>query len=269
MKLFAIFLALVSYGSVFNFIQLSDPQLGFSGGGQGYEEDSLHLQRAVVQINRLRPDFVVVTGDMVNSCDSINQLQCYKTLMDEIDKGIPVFQIPGNHDIGGGSTDERIEKYLSRYGEDHFTFRYRGCSFVGINGCVIKDSNDIREDIQEKWLRKELKKASRYRLSFVFSHQSFFVNSFEEKENYSSQSMENRDKYWKLFKKYGVDCVIAGHLHDSKNSQHDGIPMITCGPVGRPLGKGYSGVMVWTVKPDGNFSYKYLSLDEFEQCQEL
>ena len=51
------------------FVQLCDVQLGFSN----YEEDLEKFETAVLRINEINPDFVVVCGDFVNaSNDSSN-----------------------------------------------------------------------------------------------------------------------------------------------------------------------------------------------------
>jgi len=49
----------------FSFVQLCDTQIGF--GSVGYENDLEKFKQAVVQINDLNPDFVVICGDLVNT----------------------------------------------------------------------------------------------------------------------------------------------------------------------------------------------------------
>ena len=46
----------------FTFIQICDPQLGKGG----YEHDLKTFEQAVVQSNALKPDFVVICGDLVS-----------------------------------------------------------------------------------------------------------------------------------------------------------------------------------------------------------
>lgn len=256
-------------GKAFSFVQLADPQLGFISDNADQSADSALLARAIIKINSLRPDFVVFTGDHVNASTNAAQLECFKTLLGRIDRRVTYWLLPGNHDIGGGSTDAKVDRYIARYGYDRFSFTHKGCSFIGINTCIIKDDNQAREQEQWEWLESELAKASDSRCTFVLGHHSFFLNSFTEATSYSNQLPEVREKYWNLFSSNGVDCVIAGHLHDNKFSRHQGIDMVTVGPVGRPLGKGYSGVAVWKVSEDGSHSYKYYSIEEFERLETL
>ena len=258
-------------GDSFTFIQISDPQLGFFEDNRGMTEDSLNLETAVAQINRLKPAFVVVTGDMVNFAQSAEQKQCYRKIISKIDKSIPVWHIPGNHDIGNKITDEAIQRYIQEYGYQRFSFRYGGCAFIGINSFIIKNRNESMEEEQYRWLERQLKKVSRDASEiFVFSHYPVFMKSFDEKTGYSNFSPEDRDRYWSLFTEYGVKAVIAGHLHATMEAEHEGIGMYTTGPVGRPLGKGYSGAAVWKVSPaEGTYSGQYLSLAQLSELPAL
>ena len=47
----------------FTFVQICDTQLGMGG----YEHDINSFKQAVKQINKLKPDFVVICGDLVST----------------------------------------------------------------------------------------------------------------------------------------------------------------------------------------------------------
>lgn len=252
------------------FIQISDPQLGFFDKNQSIAADSTNLALAIETINRLKPAFVVCTGDMVNAGTSKKQINAYADLISVVSKDIPLWHVPGNHDLGKGAEDARIEKYESQYGYSRFVFSEGGCTFIGINSCIIKDNNEPKEKEQYKWLSKQLRKASGKSNIYIFTHYPFFIKDYAEEETYSNQNSAVRDRYWSLFKKYGVKAVIAGHLHSTKDASYDGIRMFTCGPVGKPLGKGFSGVAVWTLTDGGaSANVKYLSLEEFSTMEKL
>ena len=42
----------------------------------------------------------------------------------------------------------------------------------------------------------------------------------------------------RLFQKYGVNAIFAGHLHNNAYGKVDDMEMITIGPVGRCWGQG-------------------------------
>lgn len=48
------------------FVQLSDPQFGFANDDKDSAQEAANAELAVATVNRLKPAFVVVTGDLVN-----------------------------------------------------------------------------------------------------------------------------------------------------------------------------------------------------------
>ncbi len=117
----------VKKGKAFSFVQLSDPQLGFLNGNDNFSEDSLLLARAIYKVNDLRPAFVLMTGDMTNASGNTAQIRCYKEVTSRLNRRIPLYHVPGNHDGGSGTTDAKVSKYIANYGPDHFSFDYADC----------------------------------------------------------------------------------------------------------------------------------------------
>ena len=239
---------------------LADTQIGFFDSNKSYTQDSLNLELAVAKINQLKPDFVVVNGDMVNSSGSKKQLACFWSVMNKVSADIPVWYVPGNHDVGNGTKDEKIASYIDTFGYDRFSFTDDTNTFIGINSCLIKDERSELEDEQFKWLKRALRAAKKKKTAiYIFCHHPFFIKKYDEDITYSNQSFENRDKYWDLFMEYGVDAVFAGHVHNDEVSSHNGIGMITVGPVSKVLGKGESGMGVCAFDAEG-YEYDYLPL---------
>lgn len=239
---------------------LADTQIGYFDGNKSYTKDSLNLERAVAKINQLKPDFVVVNGDMVNTSGSKKQHACFWSVMNKICADIPVWYVPGNHDIGNGTKDEKIASYIDMFGYDRFSFTDGTNTFIGINSCLIKDERSELEEEQIKWLKRALRTAKRkHTATYIFCHHPFFIKKYDEEINYSNQSFENRDKYWNLFMEYGVDAVFAGHVHNDEVSSYNGIGMITVGPVSKALGNGISGMGICIFKTDG-YDYEYIPL---------
>ena len=50
----------------FFFIQLTDPQLGMFTDNKDFVQETANFEFAVAAVNRLKPAFVVITGDLVN-----------------------------------------------------------------------------------------------------------------------------------------------------------------------------------------------------------
>jgi hypothetical protein len=53
------------------FVQLTDPQFGMFDNNASFEKETVLYEKAVAEINILKPDFVVITGDLVHDPDSV------------------------------------------------------------------------------------------------------------------------------------------------------------------------------------------------------
>src|SRR5512137_3103128 len=146
----------------FTFIRMSDPQLGDradgSGGDVAYEAGI--LERAVARIDRMRPApaFVAVCGDLVETPGNPAQIAAYKRIMGAVDRRIPVYQVPGNHDIRDNLSEESIAAYRNAFGPDRFAFDLHGWRFIGLDSLLIKNPKKRSEelDAQTEWLKKTL-----------------------------------------------------------------------------------------------------------------
>lgn len=244
----------------FFFLQLSDPQFGFMDNNKSISAETEAMNKAVTAINQLKPPFVVITGDFVNNSKSKEQIAAYKSMIAQIDSSVKVYMIPGNHDIGKVSRAS-IDNYKKNYGETHFSFRYGDCAFIGIDSNIIKEEDKEREEVQFKWLEQELQKTKDARFKFVFTHCSVFLKRMDEPVNYSNFSLPMREKYVRLFQKYGVNAIFAGHLHNNAYGKVGDMEMITIGPVGKVLGTGYQGMNLVKVYPD-RFISEFIALNQ-------
>ena len=244
----------------FFFLQLSDPQFGFMDNNKSISAETEAMNKAVTAINQLKPPFVVITGDFVNNSKSKEQIAAYKSMIAQIDSSVKVYMIPGNHDIGKVSRAS-IDNYKKNYGETHFSFRYGDCVFIGIDSNIIKEEDKEREEVQFKWLEQELQKTKDARFKFVFTHCSVFLKRMDEPVNYSNFSLPMREKYVRLFQKYGVNAIFAGHLHNNAYGKVGNMEMITIGPVGKVLGTGYQGMNLVKVYPD-RFISEFIALNQ-------
>lgn len=244
----------------FFFLQLSDPQFGFMDNNKSISAETEAMNKVVTAINQLKPPFVVITGDFVNNSKSKEQIAAYKSMIAQIDSSVKVYMIPGNHDIGKVSRAS-IDNYKKNYGEPHFSFRYGDCAFIGIDSNIIKEEDKEREEVQFKWLEQELQKTKDARFKFVFTHCSVFLKRMDEPVNYSNFSLPMREKYVRLFQKYGVNAIFAGHLHNNAYGKVGNMEMITIGPVGKVLGTGYQGMNLVKVYPD-RFISEFIALNQ-------
>ena len=98
----------------------------------------------------------------------------------------------------------------------------------------------------------------------IFSHYPFFIKAFDEPETYSNISTEIRNRYLDLFKKFKVDAVFAGHLHNNESAKYDKMEMVTTSAVGKPLANAPSGLRIVKVYSN-RIESVYYSLDELPE----
>ena len=233
----------------FFFVQMTDPQLGFKEKPESFEQGLTLLQETVDAINRIHPDFVVVTGDMTNNRFNSVQWEAYKALMGQISKDIPVWHIPGNHDLKPREEGD-LAHYLRRYGYDRFSFNHKGCAFIGINSCFLKDGCFDEEEEQCRWMLMELWKNRDAEHIFLFTHCPVVKSDPDEKDDYFNFQKVYRDFYFSVCERYGIDAVFSGHFHRSRFCEHNGVRYYTTSASGLTLGDGTSGINIVTVDGD-------------------
>jgi serine/threonine-protein phosphatase CPPED1 len=245
----------------FFFIQMTDIQFGMHEDNLGFERETFLYEKAVAEVNRLNPDFVIITGDLVHDPDDENQIREFKRITKKINPGIPVYLIPGNHDIGQVPDDESMRRYHANYGNDRFTFDHKGTRFIGINSVLVKADISSQSMKQVKWLEQTLKGGNKAHQVIVFTHYPFFVTSFDEPENYSNLNPDHRTKYLTLFKENKVTAIFSGHLHNNTQAEYEGIQVVTTSAVGKPLGNAPSGFRIVRVYHN-HVGHDYYSLDD-------
>ncbi len=244
---------------------MSDPQFGMYTDNRGFEQETANFDFAIATANRLKPAFIVVTGDLVNKSGDAAQIAEYKRIAAKLDPSIPLYSLPGNHDEGNEPTPQSLAAYRERFGPDYFTFRTHGIAAFALDGNLLKAPQGAPEEAakQEQWLRAELEKARRDGIKqlVVFLHQPFFLEDPKEPDQYFNIPIETRRRYLALFHEYGVEHVFAGHYHRNDYGRDGALEMITTGPVGKPGGSDPSGFRIVIVK-DGKFESQYHGLGE-------
>jgi serine/threonine-protein phosphatase CPPED1 len=249
----------------FFFIQITDPQFGMIESNKGFCKETELYKKAVQAVNRLNPDFVVITGDFVNDKTDSSQIKEFKRITAQIDLKIPVYFSPGNHDIGQSPGQNDIDVFVSEYGYDSFTFKKKDCLFIGLNSCLIKSNTPILEQQQFDWLKNVLSEGRTSKHIIVFCHYPFFLKTFDEPETYSNIPVNVRMKYLALFREMNVETIFAGHLHNNSVAKFGKMEMITTSAVGKPLANAPSGIRIIKVFADRLESI-YYSLDEIPEA---
>ena len=266
MKLFVAillwWLPLLAQGPSF-FIQLSDPQLGMFAKNENMLQDEANFRFVTASINRLKPAFVVVTGDLVNKPGDGTQIQRYLEIVRSIDPGIPVYNVAGNHDVESEPTPASLAVYRKSIGKDYYAFDAGVVRGIVLNSSLIQHPNNSPDEAakQESWLVDQLKRARAEKVEnvMVFQHISYFLDDPNEPDQYFNIPTATRKKYLDLFHEYGVKHVFAGHYHRNALGHDGDLEMVTTGPVGLPLGKDQSGIRVVRLN-GGTVEHHYFEL---------
>jgi serine/threonine-protein phosphatase CPPED1 len=237
-----------------SFIQMSDPQFGMYLKDAGFEHETANFEFAIATANRLKPAFVVITGDLVNNRESAAEIAEFRRVAAKLDPGIRLFNVPGNHDVGNEPSPESLAAYRERIGPDYYTFRIGDIAGFVVNSSLLKAPAKVQADAakMEAWLRTEMAKAKRDGVKhlIVFQHIPPFMKDPNEPETYDSLPLETRVRYLKLLHECGVNHLFAGHYHATVETRDEDLEIHVTGPVGMPLRGGKSGMRIVTVKPD-------------------
>src|SRR5258708_4425197 len=104
-------LALSSALSAQTFIQMSDPQFGMYAKDASFEHETTNFEFAIATANRLKPAFVVITGDLINQQGNAAETAEFHRIAGKLDPPIRLFNMPGNHDVGNDPTPESLARY--------------------------------------------------------------------------------------------------------------------------------------------------------------
>jgi 3',5'-cyclic AMP phosphodiesterase CpdA len=234
---------------------MSDPQFGMYTDNKSFEQETANFEFAIATANRLKPAFIVVTGDLINQPANAAQAAEYHRIAAKLNPGVRLFSVPGNHDVGNTPTPASLAAYRERFGPDYYSFREGGITGIVLNSNLEKDTAQAPEEAakMEAWLRAELAKARSQGGTriIVFQHIPFFLKDPAEEDQYFNIPRVARERYLKLLHQFGVRDVFAGHLHENSEGHDGDLLMVTTAPVGKPLNGAKSGMRMVTVGASG------------------
>lgn len=202
--------------SLFSFVILSD-RTG------GHVPD--RWQRAIEQINLLKPDFVISVGDLIEGyTEDANKLNEEWAEFDRMTHQLdaPFFYCPGNHDV---SNAKMLEVYIEKYGVDgksYYSFDYKGSHFIVLDSLsAIRDEEFAAKQLE--WLQKDIVSVKRAVNVFVFFHHP---------------DMEDKPFFKKIITLLPKDktIIFAGHWHGLNYIEHDLVPVYVLAATGASIG---------------------------------
>ncbi len=274
--LFSLFLlvAISGFGQEppFSFLMLTDPQFGMYAADKEFVRETANYEFAVANVNRLKPGFVIVLGDMTNKTGDPDEIREFLRISAKIDSSIPVYYVAGNHDLGRQPSGESLAAYRKNFGRDYYSFRAGPIYGIVLNSALIIDPQKAETEYQEHiaWFKKELEaaKASGAANIIVFEHHPIFLDNVNEQDQYGNFPMERRKLVLDLMHKAGVHYVFAGHLHKNVTVRDGDIEITAVGPVGMSFDGDGSGIRLGNITSKG-LKHQYYGFGKMPDTLEI
>lgn len=255
-----------------------------NGDGKNLLHSSLIADSFISDMLSLKPDVVVLTGDLTLNGEIESNEELKEKLKKLKDEGITVLVISGNHDVNQKAyryTDSSVEEIKSLTSQEFENLWWD----YGYGDAIEKDdwSNSYIYEASPKlwllcidsntgikgtirgvtltWIEKKLKEANDKGIEVIsFTHQNLFVHN----PNYTwGYQLDNANKLIELYKKYNVKLNLSGHLHIQSIKEEDNITDIAVSSlINTPNQYGI-------VKVNGDkFSYKTKEISDKEVKEE-
>ena len=169
------------------------------------------------------PDFIVTVGDTIQGDDDSKLEAEWRQAMQILAPypRFPVFFTPGNHDVWSTLSAVAYQRYTKH--ALHYSFDYRQAHFT-----ILDDSrSDEMPPGELAFLGQDLQLHRAQPLKFVFSHRpSWILHAVLGNPDFT---------FHQLAKNYGVQYVIAGHLHQMLAFNLEGIHYLSMASSGGHL----------------------------------
>jgi hypothetical protein len=219
------------------FVQASDPQMEWNNCNSGGVDD-LNWGITINKVNNLNPDFMLVTGDLINSSGNDTQAAEYKSYRAALNPTIECYEVPGNHDISEPPDASKYLWWKTNFGypldddinNPWYSFAYGDSFFIGLDDIVLRSPFGGQDVNEMNWLTQTLIDANEtgYAHKFVFMHVALFVTSANEAyDSAGNLPLLIRGQLLDLFHQYGVKVVMAGHRHTNNYGVDGDLEMFT------------------------------------------
>ncbi|MDE0686451.1 MAG: metallophosphoesterase [Candidatus Poribacteria bacterium] len=173
-----------------------------TGGG---EKNWYIFDRAMDEVSHLRPDFAIMVGDLIQGYTSdveVVEVEWKKFLEHANRIRIPLFFLPGNHDI---SNKVMYDYWKANVGKTYYSFNYKGCHFMLLNTEEGWRSGETTFGLEQmEWIQMDIAAHRETKHIFIFMHRPVWYYTGEE---YAQ---------WEMIESWleGLPVtVFAGHFH--------------------------------------------------------
>ena len=198
-----------------------DPQLGFYGP-EKFEYDLDAFRREIAIINKMRPDIVLIAGDMVNKMDSAD-IVAFKEAAKAFE--VPFVYTPGNHDLPEPVSAKEVAAHNAKF---------------------------------DKALQEALEAGKPV---IVLSHVPPFKTDIDEEDECFNLHKDSRRGLLEKVANAGCSIWLAGHTHMTAHNEYGGVHILNAENTSANFDYRPRGFRLLTVAPDGQFTWDFVGID--------
>jgi hypothetical protein len=206
--------AMAQDAGALTFVQISDSHIGFKKPANPDTLATLRETIGKIRAMPVQPRFVLHTGDITHLATP-EQFDQAQSALSEL--GVPVWYVPGEHDIVDGS-DPR--PYLERFapsakGDGWYSFDEAGVHFVALVNVVHSGDGGVGTlgPDQVAWLKDDVAHLSSSTPIVVFAHFPLWALYPEWGWNTADAA-----EALQALKRFGSVTVLNGHIHQVQQS---------------------------------------------------
>ena len=200
----------------FSFVVIGDKT------GGGYENWPI-FDKAIEEVNRLRPAFAIMVGDLIQGyhSDTVKAAAEWEEFWSHAGKlEVPFFAFPGNHDV---TTPELMDYWGRHIGPYYYSFDYLGAHFLVLNTEQERFSGVWGfGDAQMRFALDDIARNAGARHTFILMHKPGWLNELYTAEWARIEAALGDRDY----------TVFAGHRHNLSYEVHNGRRHFVVGPTG-------------------------------------
>lgn len=267
-------------------------KVAMESDGKDTVQSALIAQAFVDDMLKLKPDVIVITGDLTLNGEEASHEELRNLLGRLKDIGIEVYVMTGNHDVNMTAyryTNDGVEEVPS-FGSQRFENHWWD---FGYGDALSQDrwSNSYISELNERtwllsvdsntgskgtvrkstldWIEENLAKAQEGGIMVISAtHQNLFVHN----ENFVwGYQLNNAAALIELYEKYGVEVNLSGHLHVQTIVESNGIADIAVSAlVDTPLQYGILTVsgdkLSYRTRELSNAALRSKAKEVFDEC---
>jgi 3',5'-cyclic-AMP phosphodiesterase len=167
------------------------------------------------QIASEKPAFVACVGDSIEGLHDDSAADEWRALIRLLQPfaRLPLYLAPGNHDVWSAASERLFQQYAKH--PLHYSFDYAQAHFT-----ILDNSrSDQLPPGELAFLEADLKAHATQPLKFIVSHRpSWLLDAAVRNSAFALHQ---------LAKQYGVEYVIAGHIHQMIHLELDGVTYLS------------------------------------------